>query len=75
MNLEVYTFCSILKDYDEDFVSLSFQDQYDAAPKLYKQFIHSKYYNNKLDLIEAITEYLDNKYIDEDFEFDADDDY
>jgi hypothetical protein len=62
MNLDVYIFCSLLKDYDEDFFALSFQEQYDSAHKYYKEFLASEYYKEKIDLTEAIHLYLEEKY-------------
>jgi hypothetical protein len=63
MNLEVYTFSCLLKDYDEDYAALSFQDQYDLAPKHYKQFLSSRQYKELGDFIDAIHTYLEEKYI------------
>jgi hypothetical protein len=75
MNADVYTFTCLLKDYDEDFASLSPQDQYDAAPKFFKQFLTSSHSKNRTDTTLAILDYLDEKYRSDDFEFDAEEDY
>ena len=73
MNLQVYTFCCLLKDYDEDFFALSFQEQYDSAHKYYKEFLASKHYKQTLDLTEAIHLYLEEKYaIDDSIDIDYD---
>lgn len=75
MNLNVYTFCCLLKEYDEDFAALSFQEQYDAAPKYYKTFLASKYNKENLNLTEAIELYLQEKYdIDDSLDLDFEDD-
>jgi hypothetical protein len=75
MNADVYTFTCLLRDYDEDFASLSPQDQYDAAPKFFKQFLNSSHSKNRTDTTLAILDYLDEKYRSDDFEFDAEEDY
>lgn len=62
MNLEVYTFICLLKEYDEDFNSLSYQEQYDASHKYYKEFLSSKQSKESSDLITAILYYLEDKY-------------
>lgn len=62
MNLDVYIFSCILKEYDEDFDSLSHQDQYDSVTKLYRQFQNSIHYKNKTNLDQAIIDYLEEKH-------------
>lgn len=62
MNLEVYTFCCLLQDYDEEFDSLSYQEQYDCAHKYYKEFLASKQSKESSDLVTAILYYLEDKY-------------
>lgn len=75
MNINVYTFCCLLKEYDEDFAALSFQEQYDAAPKYYKNFLTSKYNKENLNLSEAIELYLQEKYdLDDSLDLDFEDD-
>lgn len=68
MNLEVYTFCCLLKEYDEDFATLSFQEQYDSASKYYKQFLTSEHYKENIELIDAIDSYLVDRYSSDDFD-------
>jgi hypothetical protein len=62
MNINVYTFCCLLKEYDEDFAALSFQEQYDAAPKYYKSFLTSEHNKDTINLSEAIELYLQARY-------------
>lgn len=74
MNLEVYTFTCILKEYDEDFEALSYQEQYDSAHKYYKGFLSSKQSKESSDLITAINAYLEDKYeLDDSLDLDFDD--
>lgn len=74
MNLEVYTFTCILKEYDEDFEALSYQEQYDSAHKYYKGFLSSKQYKESSDLVVAILYYLEDKYkLDDSLDLDFDD--
>jgi hypothetical protein len=62
MNLEVYTFTCLLKEFDEAFCELSLQEQYDAAPKYYKDFLASKESKESSDLVISILKYLEKKY-------------
>jgi hypothetical protein len=75
MNLQVYTFSTVLKEYDEDYAALSIQEQYDAAPKYYKQFLSSKQYKESANFLDAIHSYLEDKYlIDDSLDIDYEDD-
>jgi len=75
MNLEVYTFTCLLKNYDEEFDALSYQEQYDSAHKYYKEFLSSKQSKESSDLVIAILYYLEDKYqLDDSLDLNFDDD-
>jgi hypothetical protein len=66
MNLEVYTFCSLLKEYDEEFNDLTYQEQYDLVPKYHRQFLNSMASKEITDTHTAMITYLEEKYAEDD---------
>jgi len=43
MGYDEYLFSCLLKEYDEDFASLPFDEQFDNLPRLYKEFEKSPF--------------------------------
>jgi hypothetical protein len=75
MNLEVYTFSCLLKEYDEDYEALTYQEQYETIHEYYKDYAKSKQAKNSSELTVGMVEYLEDKYssIDMYDSFDLDD--
>jgi hypothetical protein len=66
MNLEVYTFSCLLKEYDEDYAALSPEEQYQVVNKYYKDYCKSEYAKDTSDLVTGMHVYLENKYLNTD---------
>lgn len=71
MNFEVYLFACLLLQYDEDFRSLDYTDQYETARASYKGFYKSPLRKQNKVLEECMIEYIESKFsIDEDLDLD-----
>jgi len=66
MNLEVYTFSCLLKEYDEDYEALTYQEQYEAVQNYYKDYCKSEEAKNSSEITIGMINYLENKYSSED---------
>ena len=66
MNLEVYTFSCLLKEFDEDYAGLTYQEQYDTIGKYYKEYSKSNEAKDSSDLVQGMVNYLENKYLNSD---------
>ena len=66
MNLEVYTFSCLLKEFDEDYASLTYQEQYSSIGSYYKDYAKSEEAKDSSDLVKGIVNYLENKCFDTD---------
>ena len=63
MNLEVYVFTCLLKEFDDDYESLTYEEQYETIHQYYKDYAKSEEAKNSSDLTKGMIEYLENKYI------------
>jgi hypothetical protein len=74
MGYDEYLFSCLLKEYDEDFASLPYDEQFDNLPRLYKEFEKSPFNEREESLYACIERYLLDKEANQNDEMDLDDD-
>jgi hypothetical protein len=74
MGYDEYLFSCLLKEYDEDFAAMPYDEQFDNLSKLYKEFEKSDYNEREEPLYACIERYLLHKQANELDELDVDPD-
>lgn len=72
MGYDEYLFSCLLKEFDEDFAAMPYDEQFDHLPKLYKEFQKSPYNEQGESLYACIERYLLDKEANENDELDVD---
>lgn len=74
MGYDEYLFSCLLKEYDEDFAALPFDEQFDNLPRLFREFDKSGYNEKTEPLYACIERYLLHRQANQNNEMDVDDD-
>jgi hypothetical protein len=75
MGYDEYLFSCLLKEFDEDFAGLPYDEQFDNLPKLYKEFVLSPFNEREEPLHACIERYLLDREANQNDELDTDDDF
>lgn len=74
MGYDEYLFSCLLKEYDEDFAAMPYDEQFDHLPKLYKEFVLSPFNEREESLYSCIEKYLLDREANQNDELDVDSD-
>ena len=74
MGYDEYLFSCLLKEYDEDFAELPFDEQFDNLPRFFKEFEKSPFNEKSESLYGCIERYLLDREANQNNEMDVDDD-
>jgi hypothetical protein len=75
MGYDEYLFSCLLKEFDEDFAGLPYDEQFDNLPRLYKEFEKSPYNEKGESLYACIERYLLHREANQNDELDAENDF
>lgn len=62
MNYDLYLFSCLIKNHDEHFNTLPYDEQYELVPKMYEQFEKSIFNDKRSDLYTCMEQYLRDKF-------------
>jgi len=72
MGYDEYLFSCLLKEYDEDFAAMPYDEQFDHLPRLFKEFDKSPFNEKEEPLYVCIERYLLDKEANQNDELDVD---